>query len=535
MGLAEIGPGSAIVVVSGLSRELCSASGFSPLWVTSAQRCTKPVLTNPVARPLLVGKVNLRAFVPRAGGTEWHGENCPIVITFAHYHREVPMKHLLAFWPAVLATTLLVTSLAVAADWPQWMGPNRDDVWSESGIVAEFPAGGPKVLWRTPIHGGFAGPAVAGGKVYVTDYVKAAGDDKPAPTKRNDLQGQERVLCLDAKSGQELWKHVYDCSYTISYPAGPRCTPTVDQGRVFTLGAMGDLMCLDDAGGSVIWSKNLQKEYNAPLPLWGYASHPLVYGKLLICTAGGNGSAVVALDKQTGKEVWRALTSPEIGYSPPTLIEAGGVTQLLIFNGNGLNSLNPESGEVYWSQPLKTAFAMAIMAPRKGGEFLFAGGHSGQSLGLKLDAEKPSVSKAWQGSRTTGLAPVSGTPFVENGVAYGIDGNGVFRAVRMDTGERLWGTSKPVNGQDGDRRGANEGATFVTKNGDRFFIFGENGDLVIARLSPEKYDEVSRTKLLEPVGVGLGRAVVWSHPAYADRCVFARNDKEILCASLAAE
>ena len=105
----------------------------------------------------------------------------------------------------------------------------------------------------------------------------------------------------------------------------------------------------------------------------------------------------------------------------------------------------------------------------------------------------------------------------------------------LATGERLWGTSKPVNGKDDERRGPNEGATFVTKNGDRFFIFGENGDLVIAKLSPEKYDEVSRTKLLDPVGVGLGRAVVWSHPAYANRCVYARNDQEIVCASLAAE
>lgn len=436
---------------------------------------------------------------------------------------------------SLLATIFFATSFASAADWPQWMGPTRDDVWAETGIIETFPASGPKVLWRRPINGGFAGPAVAGGKVYVTDYVKSAGDNKPAPTRRNDLKGKERVLCLDAKTGNELWKHEYDCNYSIAYPAGPRCTPTVVGGKLFTLGAMGDLFCLDAAKGSLIWSKNLPTTYHAPLPLWGYAGHPLVYGNLLICTAGGGGSVVVALDKETGKEIWKALNASEIGYSPPTLIEAGGATQLLIFHGGGISSLNPDTGLVYWSEPLSTAFAMAIMAPRKWGDFLFAGGHSGKSVGLKLDATKPAVTKVWQGSRTIGLAPVSGTPFVEDGVAYGIDGNGIFRAMRIATGEQLWGTSKPVNGQDGDRRGANEGATFVTKNGDRFFIFGENGDLVIARLSPEKYDEVSRTKLLDPVGVGLGRNVVWSHPAYADRCVFARNDQEIVCASLAAE
>lgn len=436
---------------------------------------------------------------------------------------------------ASLLATLLTATLVSAADWPQWMGPNRDDVWAETGILEKFPARGPEIRWRKPIHGGFAGPAVAQGRVFVTDYRRLSGDAKPAPTKRNELTGKERVLCLDAKTGAELWKHEYDCSYAISYPAGPRCTPTVHDGKLFSLGAMGDLFCLDAATGSVIWSKSLPKAYNTPPPLWGYAGHPLVYKGLLICTAGGPGSGVVALDKETGQERWKALDTPEIGYSPPTLIEAGGVTQLLIFHGKGIHGLDPDTGRVYWFEPLVTAYAMAIMAPRKDGDFLIAGGHNGKSVGLKLDATKPAVTRAWQGTRTLGLAPVSGTPFVDNGVAYGIDGNGVFRAVRTATGERLWATSRPVNGEDGEGRGANEGATFVTRNGNRFFIFGENGDLVIARLSPEKYEEISRAKLLEPVGIGLGRKVVWSHPAYADRCVFARNDQEIVCASLATK
>lgn len=432
-------------------------------------------------------------------------------------------------------TFLLATSFVSADDWPQWMGPDRNDEWTETGIIEKFPEGGLVYLWRKPISGGFAGPAVADGKVYVFDYLRAAGDDKPAPTRRNELEGKERLFCLDAKTGAELWKYEYNCNYSISYPAGPRCTPTVESGKVFILGAMGDLSCLDAATGDLIWSKNLPQTYDAPLPLWGYAGHPLVDQNLLICTVGGENSAVVAFDKETGTEVWKALNTPEIGYSPPTLIEAGGVTQLLIFHGKSLNSLNPETGEMYWSELISTAFSMAIMAPRRGGDFLFVGGHNGKSLGLKLDSDKPEVTVAWKGSRTVGLAPVSGTPFVKDGIAYGIDGNGLFRAVRIDTGERLWGTSKPVNGRDSDNRGPNEGATFVTRNADRYFIFGENGDLVIARLSPERYDEVSRTKLLDPVGVGLGRKVVWSHPAYADKCVFARNDQEIVCASLAAE
>jgi outer membrane protein assembly factor BamB len=434
----------------------------------------------------------------------------------------------------VLVAVLAVTSVR-ADDWPQWMGPNRDDVWAETGILDTFPTGGAKYVWRNPIHGGFAGPAIAGGRVFVTDYARSAGDNSPSPSHRNSLKGKERVLCLDAKTGQELWKHEYDCPYDVSYPAGPRCTPTVDGDRVYTLGSMGDLLCLEAATGRVTWSKNLPKAYEAPVPMWGFAGHPLVYKNLLICMAGGEGNAVVAMDKLTGKDVWKSLSTQEIGYSPPTIINAGGVPQLVIFHGHGLVGLNPDNGKVYWTEAISTAYAMAIMAPRQGGDYLFAGGHSGQSVGLKLDPAKPSVTRAWRGSRSHGLAPVSGTPFVEDGIAYGIDGNGLFRAMRIATGERLWGTSKPVNGKNDTERGPVEGAAFVTKNGNRFFIFGENGDLVIARLSPEKYDEISRMKLLDPVAAGLGRSVVWSHPAYSGKCVFARNDKEIVCVSLAAE
>ena len=440
------------------------------------------------------------------------------------------LRHLL--WLAFVLSTWPVS----ADDWPQWMGPNRDDVWPETGVVETFPEGGLKFLWRKAINGGFSGPAVVGGKVYVTDYLKATGDARPAPTKRNQLQGRERILCLDAKTGEEVWKHEYVCDYTISYPAGPRCTPTVDGGCVYSLGAMGDLVCLDAASGKVVWSKNLPQSYDAPIPLWGFAGHPLIYEEMLICMVGGKNSAVVAFDKKTGDETWKSLDTPEIGYAPPTLISAGSVTQLVIFHGKSLNSLNPATGSMYWSHPLATNFSMAIMAPRQAGDYLFAGGHNKKSLGLKLGREKPTADIVWKGSRTTGLAPVSGTPFVEEGIAYGIDGNGLFRAMRVATGEQLWSTAKPVNGRDSDRRsGANEGAAFVTKNGNRYFILGENGDLVIARLSPERYEEVSRAKLVEPVGVGLGRDIVWSHPAYANRCVFARNDREIVCVSLAAE
>src|SRR5438093_170559 len=208
----------------------------------------------------------------------------------------------------IAALLLAVADRGRADDWPQWHGPRRDGVWRETGILTKFPKGGPPVVWQADVGGGFAGPAVAQGRVVLMDR---RGDKLPkgkeAPGKEG-LPGKERVLCFDAANGKPLWQHEYDCAYRIYIPNGPRATPTVAAGKVYTLGAMGDLHCLDAANGAVVWHKNLLAEYKTKPPVWGYASHLLVTGDAVITLAGGEGSAVVALDKNTGKEKWRALT-----------------------------------------------------------------------------------------------------------------------------------------------------------------------------------------------------------------------------------
>ena len=419
-----------------------------------------------------------------------------------------------------------------ADDWPQWMGAGRNEVWQEKGIVEKFPAGGPKILWRAPISGGYSGPAVAGGKVFVTDYVRAEGEVKNDFASRSRLQGKERVLCLAAGDGKLLWKHEYDCPYYLSYGSGPRATPTVSGGKVYVLGAEGNLSCLDAETGKVLWSKELKKEYKLEeAPFWGFCGHPLVVGKKLFCLVGGPGSVAVAFDKDTGKEIWRALSAPEPGYCPPTMIEAGGQKQLLIWHPESLNSLDPETGKVYWSEPLKPLYNMSVAAPRQAGDFLYVSGIGKCATLFKLSAAKPAAEVVWDGKSDTGVFCSNSTPIIDGEVIYGNDCEvGTLRAVKLGTGERLWETFQPTTG--GDRR-ASHGTAFVTKNDDRYFLFSETGDLIIARLSPEKYEEISRAHLIEPTNEGMGRPVVWSHPAYANKCVFVRNDKEIVCASLA--
>ena len=215
----------------------------------------------------------------------------------------------------------LAASLARADDWPQWLGPNRDGVWRETGVVEKFPPGGPKVrAGRTPVGEGYSGPAVAGRRVYVTDFIRAKGEpDGNANFIRKVIPGKERVLCLDESDGKILWKHEYHCDTDLNYPAGPRTTPVISGGKVYTVGAMGQLFCLNALDGKVIWQKDLPKEYQFPVPLWGFAGHPLVDGQRLICLVGGQGSVAVAFDKDTGKELWRALSAKEPGYAPPMI------------------------------------------------------------------------------------------------------------------------------------------------------------------------------------------------------------------------
>jgi outer membrane protein assembly factor BamB len=418
---------------------------------------------------------------------------------------------------------------ARADDWPQWMGPTRDGVWRETGIVDKFPAGGPKVKWRVPVAGGYAGPAVAAGRVYVFDYVTTS-DTKGDPNQRSAIDGTERVQCFDAADGKRLWGHKYACPYRISYPAGPRCTPTVAGGKVYTLGAEGNLHCLDAATGSVVWKRALKDDYKIAAPMWGFTGHPLVDGQKLICLVGGDGTTAVAFDKDTGKELWRNLSSKEPGYCPPNIIEAGGTRQLIFWTAEAVYGLDPETGKKYWSVDLEPQYGMAIMSPRQAGDYLYAGGIGWVGALMKLAPDKPAAEVVWRGKKDTAVYPVNSTPIVVGDTLYGVDQPGQLRAVKVLTGERLWETTAPTTGS----KPISSGTGFLVRNGDWFFIFGETGDLVLAKLSPQGYEEISRAKLLQPTNEAFGRPVVWSHPAFANKCVYARNDKELVCASLAA-
>ncbi|MCH8839583.1 MAG: PQQ-binding-like beta-propeller repeat protein [Planctomycetes bacterium] len=238
---------------------------------------------------------------------------------------------------------------------------------------------------------------------------------------------------------------------------------------------------------------------------------------------------MVAFDLGTGDEIWRALTSPEQGYSPPTIIEAGGVRQLMLLRPNAVTSVNPETGEEYWSVPYQASSHLIVMSPVRMGNYLYVGGYNRQNLLLKLATDKPAAEIVWGNKSKHGISPNNVQPFVDGETMYGCDQTGVMMAVALPSGERLWETTEPIG-----ERPANSGTAFIVRQDDRYWLFNERGELIIAKLSPQGYQELARTKVIEPTNNAFGRDVVWCMPAFANRCMVVRNDRECICIDLAA-
>ena len=447
--------------------------------------------------------------------------------------RQTVLRCLSSVFSLSLLAVLLHGDSVMADDWPAWMGANRDGVYRETGIVDSIPESGLNVKWRKPIAAGYAGPAVAGGKVVVFDYVKSEGQIKNDPGARVELKGSERITTMDASTGETVWQKSYDCPYSISYPAGPRCTPTIDGDRVYTLGAEGHLQCRSMTDGEIVWEISLKEKFKAKILIWGQSSHPLIDGDLLYTMVGGKGQGIVAFNKMTGEVVWKALDC-ETGYCPPSIIEAGGVRQLIAFHPKGVVSLNPADGTKYWEHELTPLYQMSIARPMIDGNLLYASGIKDVSLMMELDTEKPAAKELWRGDSKKSVFSANSTPLFVDGTLYGTDCRiGCLFAVDGKTGERLWQTFEATRPK--ETRRVNHGTGFVTRIGDtdRYFIMNEVGDLVMAKMTPEKFESLGRFHVLEPTGEAFGRDVVWSHPAYAEKTLFARNDKEIVAVDIA--
>jgi WD40 repeat protein len=404
-------------------------------------------------------------------------------------------------------------------DWPQWRGPQRDGVWRESGVVETIPESGLPIRWRARVKNGWSGPAVAEGRVFVTDH-----DYRSNPEV-------ERVLCFDEATGEWLWSHEYPCPYgNMEYGNGPRATPTVHAELVYTLGTMGHLVCLVAETGAVVWKHDPQ-DLDVEMPRYGVSAAPLVVGDVLIVTLGARpqGTAM-GFDRLTGAERWRALEDRP-AYSAPIVVERGGQRQVILWTGDNVNGLDPATGQLLWQVPYKAAFdpAQATATPVvRGDKMLCLAAWNRGSMMLQLDGEKPGATVLWK-TRSEPTASSSTPVFQDDAHIYTIVGDGALCCLDPATGEEIWRTREPTS----ERFGM---AHLVSRGDDRCWLLNQQGHLIAARLTAEGYRESGRMLLVEPTaGYRAAGPVCWAHPAFANRHVFARNDRELVCVSLAAE
>jgi outer membrane protein assembly factor BamB len=413
---------------------------------------------------------------------------------------------------------ILTSAVGNAEDWPQWRGPRADGTWNGPKLPEKWPERGLQRVWRQPIGGGYAGIAVADGRVYTMDREKIPGvkpsktDPKKPPDPDGPPDGHEQVLCFDAATGKPLWSHKYPTRYGDlgGYSNGPRAMPTVFDGRVYTLGAVGHVFCFDAGTGQILWSKDMVRDHKARVPMWGFAASPVIDEELVIVHTGAEpDGSFIAFDRRTGKEVWRSLPDPA-GYCTPILIESRGGRQLVVWTPENVHGLDPRSGKRLWTIPYEVTYGVAIATPIFREDIVFVTGYWEGAKAIRLGPAATDAELIWEDNRA--LRGIMSQPLYRDGHAYCLDKTLGLVCFELKTGKKLW--------DDGNRmtpRARNPHASLLWLNdGDRTLILNSVGDLILARLNTTGYHEQARTKVID--------GKVWSHPAVAGKYLYVRSD-----------
>jgi len=399
----------------------------------------------------------------------------------------------------VCAFGVLLPQQGWAGDWPQFLGPSRNGIYSGTNLADTWPKEGPPIVWQKEIGQGFSGPAVASGKLILF----------------HRLKDRETVECLEAITGRQLWLYDYPTAYRddFGFDEGPRATPAIAESRVFTFGAEGILHCLDLDTGRKRWSVNAKKEYGAPKGFFGIACSPLVEGKAVLLNIGVKGAGIIAFDEETGNVAWR-VTDDEASYSSPVAVTINGKRQALVLTRNELVSVDPANGRVVfrflWRPPMHASVTAAAPLVIDDLVFLSASYGAGAVL-LRIKNDQPE--KVWSADEV--LSNHYATSVHHNGFLYGFDGRQEqgcnLRCVELKTGTIRWSRD-------------HFGAGTILLVGDRLLILSERGELIRAPATPMEFRPSDRAQIL-PVQVR-------AHPALANGLLYARSPAKLVCVNL---
>jgi len=417
------------------------------------------------------------------------------------------MLHFLHRFPRALA--LLVTIFAFAprptavAQWPQWGGPNRDFSIESADLADKWPDNGPKKVWERPLGEAYSTIIVDDGVL----YTMAHADD------------MEKVVALSAKTGETIWEHAYQTKpfdmWDPRFGPGARATPLVHGDKVFAIGVGAMLHALDKKTGKVIWKQDLKNDHGASPLFWGYSSSPLVYKDTLIVPVGASGGAVMAFDLESGKPKWRSGDSTN-GYAAPIVINVGGEDELVSFMGKEVLALDPVNGEVLWRYPHATAYdvnaSTPIWIPNQSILFISSDyGAGARGLKITKDGHKTKVDELWHESK---MGIHFGSAVRIGDYVYGSIGNStcLLAAINVTNGEIAW------------RERSDLGKASLLLAGDKIIIIDEDGQLALASVSPKGIDIKSQFQLFD--------ARSWTAPTLAGNTLYIRDLKRIVALDL---
>lgn len=424
--------------------------------------------------------------------SEKEPENVPISLPApAAAPVETPLPAKTSIKPAAVASPAPAERVAEKkAEWPGFRGPERDNVIHGVGIETDWSQSPPVELWRKPIGPAWSSFAVNGSHIYTQEQ-----------------RGEEEIVsCSDLNTGELVWKHGDSARFWESNAgAGPRATPTLSNGRVYTFGATGILNALDARDGSVVWSRNAASDADEKLPAWGFAGSPLVIDSLVVAAAAGR---LIAYELATGKPRWYGPNGGW-GYSSPHLAVIDGVAQILLLNGEGVISVAPADGKLLWKHEWKSD---GIVQPCviAGSDVLIGSGSGGVEVGMRRiavvrDPEGWRVEERWT---STGLKPYFSDFVVHKGHAFGVDGS-ILSCIDLTDGKRKW---------KGGRYGA--GQMVLLPDQDLLLVLSEHGELALVNATPDQFTELARFPAI--------KGKTWNHPVLVGNLLLVRNSQEMV-------
>jgi outer membrane protein assembly factor BamB len=379
-----------------------------------------------------------------------------------------------------------------AADWPQFFGPTANGISPETGINKDWKQKAPTLAWSVPAYaGGFAGPAVAGGVVYIMD--RKGGD--------------EVVRALDLATGTNIWQFAYASGGKDNYGFA-KSTPVIDNGRIYTAGQVGQVHCLDAKTGEKIWAHDLVADFGGQPPQWNYAASPLVDGDKVILSPGA-ATIAVAVNKNTGEVIWKSDSADKAGYATPAVATLNGKRQYLIFSGTRISGVDPDNGKALWSFPWKTGYDVHAAMPIAVENSVFINSGYGHGCAL-VDVAGDKATARWESkaiiSRFT-------TPIFADGYAYCTGEQNGLVCMDLKTGKEKW------------KQPGFEWGGILAVEGALIVVDGGSGEIAMVRLSPDRYEELGRMK-------GPGGAQSWTAPILADGKLIVRNKQTLACYNL---